>query len=204
MLAIRVEHPVTEGLDALEALSSNPPGMSISVIRNLLLYHVIHGFCFTCRQASTEEGGSPQDQQPEAQAEAPEMPDTVTQEADHPSPSREAPSPHQEFEEGAQGGVVDLTARRGTTSTTARSRAGASAPATQGPPEELEEIMGRPEKPKRILGKVSYIARQDEDGEWQVFESKVDAPIQENIKASLKQLTDEIQVLAQNRNSTWI
>lgn len=58
----------------------------------------------------------------------------------------------------------------------------------------MEEIIGHPEKPKRVPGKVSFIACQVEDGEWQVFESKVDAPIQENIEASIKQLREHVQV----------
>lgn len=74
--------------------------------------------CRSCRQASTEEGGSPQGQQSEGHTEVPENQKEVAQEADHPSPLGAPPSPLQEDNENAKGGVVGHVLRKRTPSTT--------------------------------------------------------------------------------------
>lgn len=97
--------------------------------------------------------------------------------------------------------MIGHVSRRRAPSTTDQSRARTGVPATQDTPEELEEITGHPEKPKWVPEKVSFIARLVEDWEWQVFESKVDAPIQENIETSFKQLQEHVQVHTREKHS---
>lgn len=85
--------------------------------------------------------------------------------------------------------------RKCTSPTTTKAAAEASALDVQDAPEEqLEEILGHPEKPKCIPGNINFMARQDREGDWSVFEAEVDAPIGEDIDRSLKHLRDQIQV----------
>lgn len=60
--------------------------------------------------------------------------------------------------------------------------------------DELEEVLGHPERPKRILGKVNFMACRNQDGDWAMFEAEGDAPAAEGMNKALEYLREQIKV----------